>query len=188
VATILIASTVLGASENDQIHFFYHFQASRGGASTEQALRNALFIAGRAILFATLINAVGFLALALSGLPPMRQFGIVASSAFVLSMLASLTVLPSALWLVYRDRPDGFRRRSGGRGSRPQVERDAAEEIREPADVHARSPWVRGSSQSDRPVSSRWSSRAARSNRRRRSGQIDREPPGIVAPARLAEA
>ena len=108
VATILIASTVLGASENDQIHFFYHFQASRGGASTEQALRNALFIAGRAILFATLINAVGFLALALSGLPPMRQFGIVASSAFVLSMLASLTVLPSALWLVYRDRPDGL--------------------------------------------------------------------------------
>ena len=108
VATILIASTVLGASENDQIHFFYHFQASRGGASTEQALRNALFIAGRAILFATLINAVGFLALALSGLPPMRQFGIVSASAFVLSMLASLTVLPSALWLVYRDRPDGF--------------------------------------------------------------------------------
>jgi len=108
VATILIASTVLGASENDQIHFFYHFQASRGGASTEQALRNALFIAGRTILFATLINAVGFLALALSGLPPMRQFGIVSASAFVLSMLASLTVLPSALWLVYRDRPDGF--------------------------------------------------------------------------------
>jgi uncharacterized protein len=106
VATILIASTVLGASENDQIHFFYHFQASRDGASTEQALRNALFIAGRAILFATLINAGGFLALALSGLPPMRQFGVVSASAFVLSMLASLTVLPSALWLVYRERPD----------------------------------------------------------------------------------
>jgi uncharacterized protein len=106
VATILIASTVLGASENDQIHFFYHFQASRDGASTERALRNALLIAGRAILFATLINAGGFLALALSGLPPMRQFGIVSSSAFILSMLASLTILPSALWLVYRDRPD----------------------------------------------------------------------------------
>ncbi len=106
VATILIASTVLGASENDQIHFFYHFQEKRDGSTTEQAMRHALFVAGRAILFATLINAGGFLALALSGLPPMRQFGIVSASAFVLSMLASLTILPSALWLVYRERPD----------------------------------------------------------------------------------
>ena len=106
VATILIASTVLGASENDQIHFFYHFQMARRGAGTEPALRHALFVAGRAILFATLINAGGFLALALSDLPPMRQFGVVSASAFVLSMLASLTVLPSALWLVYRERPD----------------------------------------------------------------------------------
>src|SRR5262249_4582355 len=37
VATILIASTVLGASENDQIHFFYHFQEGREGATSEQA-------------------------------------------------------------------------------------------------------------------------------------------------------
>jgi len=106
VATILIASTVLGASENDQIHFFYHFQERRDGASAEQALRHALLVAGRAILFATLINAGGFLALALSGLPPMRQFGILAASAFVLSMLASLTALPASLWIVFRERPD----------------------------------------------------------------------------------
>jgi predicted RND superfamily exporter protein len=107
VATILIASTVLGASENDQIHFFYHFQEKRASGSTEQALRHALRIAGRAILFATLINAGGFLALALSDLPPMRQFGIIAASAFVLSMLASLTALPAALWVLLRQKPDG---------------------------------------------------------------------------------
>lgn len=105
VATILIASTVLGASENDQIHFFYHFQEGRRGGDTEAALRHALTVSGRAILFATLINAGGFLALALSPLPPMRQFGIVSSSAFVLSMIADFTALPAALWLVSRDRP-----------------------------------------------------------------------------------
>jgi hypothetical protein len=110
VATILIASTVLGASENDQIHFFYHFQEKRDGGTTEQALRHALLVAGRAILFATLINAGGFLALALSGLPPMRQFGIISSSAFVLSMLASLTALPAALWVFFRERPDSLGR------------------------------------------------------------------------------
>jgi len=105
VATILIASTVLGASENDQIHFFYHLQERREAHGLEAAMRHALLIAGRAILYATLINAGGFLALAFSGLPPMRQFGILASSAFVLSMLASLTALPAALWVVSGERP-----------------------------------------------------------------------------------
>src|SRR5262249_8944712 len=46
VATILIASTVLGASENDQIHFFYHFQEGRRSGTTEQALRHALVVSG----------------------------------------------------------------------------------------------------------------------------------------------
>jgi hypothetical protein len=107
VATILIATTVLGASENDQVHFFYHFQEGRSGASTEQALAHALRVAGRAIFFATLINAGGFLALTLSDLPPMRQFGIVTASAFLLSMLADFTALPAALWIFFRARPDG---------------------------------------------------------------------------------
>lgn len=106
VATILIASTVLGASENDQIHFFYHFQERfRGGQDVEAALRHAMLVAGRAVLFATLINAGGFLALALSDLPPMRQFGVVSASAFVLAALADFTALPAALWILYRGRP-----------------------------------------------------------------------------------
>ena len=106
VATILIASTVLGASENDQIHFFYHFQEGKGRGGTAEALRHALTVSGRAIVFATLINAGGFLALALSPLPPMRQFGVVSASAFLLSMLADFTALPAALWLISRDTPD----------------------------------------------------------------------------------
>ena len=103
IATILIGSTVLGATENDQIHFFYHYQQGRaGGGSTAAALRRALLVAGRPILFATVINASGFLALALSDLPPMRQFGIVTSTAFVLALLADFTALPGALWILSR--------------------------------------------------------------------------------------
>lgn len=102
IATILIGSTVLGATENDQIHFFYHYNEGLMAGSTAAALRHALLIAGRPILFATLINASGFLALALSDLPPMRQFGIVSSSAFVLALLADFTALPGALWILTR--------------------------------------------------------------------------------------
>jgi predicted RND superfamily exporter protein len=107
VATILIASTVLGTSENDQIHFFYHFQEARNaGCTTEEALRHTLGIAGRAIFFATIINAGGFLAFAFSTLPPVRQFGVLSCIAFLLSMIADFTALPAALWMVFRERPD----------------------------------------------------------------------------------
>jgi predicted RND superfamily exporter protein len=102
IATILIGSTILGATENDQIHFFYHFQEGHATGTTAGALRHAMLVAGRPILFATFINASGFLALALSDLPPMREFGIVASSAFVLALLADFTALPGALWILSR--------------------------------------------------------------------------------------
>ena len=103
IATILIGSTVLGATENDQVHFFYHFQEGRNaGQQTAGALQHAMLIAGRPIVFATLINASGFLALSFSDLPPMRQFGIVTSTAFVLALLADFTALPGALWILSR--------------------------------------------------------------------------------------
>jgi predicted RND superfamily exporter protein len=106
VATILIATTVLGASENDQIHFFWHFQEGRrDSGTTEQALAHAIRVSGGAIFFATLVNAGGFLALALSDLPPVRQFGVLTASAFVVSMLADFTALPAALWIFLGERP-----------------------------------------------------------------------------------
>jgi uncharacterized protein len=102
IATILLGSTVLGATENDQIHFFYHYQQGRSSGSTAAALHHALMVAGRPILFATLINAGGFLALTLSDLPPMRQFGIVTATAFALALIADFTALPGALWILSR--------------------------------------------------------------------------------------
>jgi uncharacterized protein len=102
IATILIGSTVLGATENDQVHFFYHYQEGRAEGSTLAALRHAFLVAGKPILFATLINAAGFSALAFSPLPPMRQFGTVSAAAFVLALLADFTALPAALWICTR--------------------------------------------------------------------------------------
>jgi predicted RND superfamily exporter protein len=103
IATILIGSTVLGATENDQVHFFYHLQEGRSSGTTSGALEHAMLTAGRPILFATLINTSGFLALTLSDLPPMRQFGVVSASAFVLALIADFTALPGALWILSRE-------------------------------------------------------------------------------------
>ncbi len=105
VATILIATTVLGTTENDQIHFFHHLQEGEGAGGLDGAMRHSLRVSGRAIVFATLINAAGFMGLALSSFPPLRQFGVVTAAAFLLAMLADFTALPGALWLVRRERP-----------------------------------------------------------------------------------
>ena len=67
-----------------------------------------MLISGRAIFYATLINAGGFLAFALAKLPPVRQFGLLSALAFVLSMIADFTALPAALWLLYRSKPDAL--------------------------------------------------------------------------------
>ena len=104
VATILIATTVLGTTENDQIHFFHHL--AEGPPDLQEALRHTLHVAGRAIAFATLINSAGFLALTVSAFPPLRQFGVVTAAAFLLAMLADFTALPAALWIGRRARPD----------------------------------------------------------------------------------
>ena len=107
VATILIATTVLGTTENDQIHFFHHLQEGEGPAGLDGAMRHSLRVSGRAIVFATLINAAGFLGLAFSSFPPLRQFGVITAAAFLLAMLADFTALPGSLWILRRERPRG---------------------------------------------------------------------------------
>jgi predicted RND superfamily exporter protein len=104
VATILIATTVLGTTENDQIHFFHHRQEGPRG-DLDGELRHTLRVAGRAIVFATLINAAGFLGLAASGFPPLRQFGLVTAAAFLLALVGDFTALPASLWILRRQRP-----------------------------------------------------------------------------------
>jgi uncharacterized protein len=109
VATILIATTVLGTTENDQIHFFYHLQEGRQeGRNFEQSLRYTLRVSGRAIVFATLINAAGFLALSVSNFPPLRQFGVITAAAFLLAMVADFTALPASLWILSREKPSAI--------------------------------------------------------------------------------
>jgi predicted RND superfamily exporter protein len=109
LATIIIATTVLGATENDQIHFFHHMH-ERSGRPMEERMRHALHVSGGAIVYATLINAAGFLGLAVSSFPPLRQFGVMTAAAFLLALLADFTALPAALWIASGERPGGARR------------------------------------------------------------------------------
>jgi uncharacterized membrane protein YdfJ with MMPL/SSD domain len=77
----------------------------RPGAGTEDGLRHALRVSGRAVVFATLINAAGFLGLSVSRFPPLRQFGLLTAAAFALALIGDFTILPAALWIASRDHP-----------------------------------------------------------------------------------
>jgi predicted RND superfamily exporter protein len=43
----LNVATILGTSENDQIHFFYHFLEGLKGGTTETGMRHTMLLAGR---------------------------------------------------------------------------------------------------------------------------------------------
>jgi predicted RND superfamily exporter protein len=104
IATIIIATAIVGTTENDQIHFFHHMH-ERGARGVEERLRHALSVSGRAIVFATIINAAGFLGLAVSTFPPLRQFGLMSAAAFLLALVADFTALPAALWITSGEKP-----------------------------------------------------------------------------------
>jgi predicted RND superfamily exporter protein len=104
IATIVISTTVLGCTENDQLHFFHHMH-ERTGWPLQVRLAHALRVSGRAVVFATFINAVGFLGLATSSFPPLREFGLMTALAFTVALLADFTVLPAAMWFASGEHP-----------------------------------------------------------------------------------
>ena len=57
--------------------------------SSREIQLSGMHVSGRAIVFATLINAAGFLGLSISSFPPLRQFGLMTSSAFLLVLLTN---------------------------------------------------------------------------------------------------
>ena len=69
------------------------------------ALMDALDSAGLRFVLVRHENAGGFMAFGFADLPPIRQFGMLAALAFVLSMIADFTALPAALWILFRERP-----------------------------------------------------------------------------------
>ena len=117
------SSLALSSVPADQVHFFWHYQEARRSRGTEGALAHALRVAGGAIVFATLVNAAGFLALALSDVPPVRQFGLLTAAAFAAALLADFTALPAALWVLSGDGPAVA---ASGPADAPEIEEPGA--------------------------------------------------------------
>ncbi len=105
IATATIGAIVLGIAVDDTIHFLFRYRDARAeGASREEAVGRTCRETGRAVVYASLVLAIGFAVLATSASRSIASFGIVASVSIAGAALADLFLLP-ALLLLGRDRP-----------------------------------------------------------------------------------
>ena len=85
----------------DSVHVLSDFtdQYSEGESDRQTVLSEVyeeLFIP---LLFTSLTSAVGFMSLALAGIPPVRVFGVAVGSGILLAFFLTLTILPAGIML-----------------------------------------------------------------------------------------
>ncbi|WP_339721099.1 MMPL family transporter [uncultured Paraglaciecola sp.] len=93
--TITIAAIAMGIAVDDTIHFVHHYL--HGDSKPKEAVKQAYFSVGYAMLFTTVIICVGFALLAFSDFVPSMLFGLLTALAMVVALITDLTLLPALL-------------------------------------------------------------------------------------------
>ncbi|MEJ5185618.1 MAG: MMPL family transporter [Candidatus Geothermincolales bacterium] len=98
--TILIASMVIGVGIDFGIHVTHRFLEEKESADVEEAIRKSLVTVGKTIVASTVCAAGAFAIISLSKMAPIARFGAITAVSLVVSMAASLLVLPSIIYLL----------------------------------------------------------------------------------------
>ena len=99
-ATSIAASLALGIAVDDTIHFMMGYLSGiKSGMSTVEALDDTLQKTGRALLFTTFANVLGFAVLALSSFSPLTSLGWLTACVLLVALIADLVLLPAMLLL-----------------------------------------------------------------------------------------
>ncbi len=110
--TVLIALSV--ANLVHLVHVFHHHRRTRGCGPHEAALRAVREVRLPA-LGTTLTTVIGFLSLAVSDMPPVRQLALFSAAGIALAWIATLTLAPillTAMWGGRREAPPAPRLRT----------------------------------------------------------------------------
>ena len=103
--TITIAAISIGIGVDNAIHYLHRFRIEHekwGDVRVAIAWSHASI--GRALYFTGLTIIIGFSVLCFSNFVPTIMFGLLIAVAMVLALLANLTLLPSLLVLIVKDR------------------------------------------------------------------------------------
>jgi len=105
VATVLVASIVLGMGIDYSIHVLTQFSNSIAKFSdVKRAVEDTILISGKAIFINVVSVSAGFLILLFSQMVPLQYFGLLIAFSMIASGLGALTLLPVILILVNRNK------------------------------------------------------------------------------------
>jgi uncharacterized protein len=101
IGTAIVSSIVIGIGVDFAIHYLSRLQAELPfSASLEEALQRTMHASGKAITANAVTVAVGFLALLMSDMIPMRYVGWMVCQTLLVSAVTTLMLLPAAVALL----------------------------------------------------------------------------------------
>lgn len=97
--TTIVPPLVMALTLTDTVHIFSHLDKSLLDRPFREGLRNVLTKVAVPCFLTSLTTAVGFISLVVSEIPPIKEFGYVASAGMVFEFLFSFMLLPPLLLL-----------------------------------------------------------------------------------------
>ena len=105
IATVLVASVALGIGIDYSIHIISHFNESyKKSQDLYKSIQESILISGNAIIINVISVSAGFLILVFSEMVPLQYFGFLIALSMVSSCLGALTLLPSILIIMNRNK------------------------------------------------------------------------------------
>lgn len=112
MVSAMLIPLILAVGVADTIHVVVRFRRRLAlGENRQQALRSSLLKLLRPCFFTTITTMAGLLALVVSAIAPVRQFGVVAAVGVFAAFVVSITVVPAFLLMI----PASGRERSTGK-------------------------------------------------------------------------
>lgn len=106
LATVAVASVILGLVVDDTIHFLYRLKIElRGELDIAQAVQSVANSSGRAIVISSVVLGFGFGVLAFAQVTSIIWFGLLIGVAVLSALLADLVLAPALLVILNRLRP-----------------------------------------------------------------------------------
>jgi len=97
IATVMIASILLGLAGDDTIHTVDRFRELEPAQGPRAAIATALEENAPAYLLTALIRTAGFAVCALASFVPIERFGVLCATAIVIAAIADLVLVPALL-------------------------------------------------------------------------------------------
>lgn len=105
IFTILIGSITIGIAVDDTIHFMQSYMRCReNGDSVRAAIDHTVVSTGKALLVTSITLIFGFLCFTMASMESVQSFGMIVSLTILVAFLSDLTLMPSLLTLLDRQK------------------------------------------------------------------------------------